>query len=633
MDRLYKSMTIRIAFFALLTIQCISRAIGDPAAESVLVESRSLDERIDSLILQLANPSFQARETARWELQNIGLLAFEKLREASQSPNVEISKTAAYLINSFKVIWWLDSDSFAVRQLLRDYNDLSPVDRGSRMQQLVEQNSAEAFQALVRLARYEIDEQLSKSAALNLMEVYLRARKDSSYSDLATWIRQGLDGSSRTSARWLLEFAKVLDDESSDASAWKSFAEAELKLAVSKNRATTEQIASRLYGWIGQWLARTNRRQLALQLSRPRLELVTNETSLIVSAAHWALDANLPELVEELARKHEKWFSFHPHLRYLLAESFLKAQRLDVAQQTAREASDLVSRSFQKEQNLNGKPTPDNESSARREISGSLISRGMFEWAEAELLRALKLGTSVVHECRVREELADFYWDAGANDLAAKVWAPVLERADKDHDYADQLRRDAKVNERDWLDEIKGNYHFFLGLAASDRGEKEVARGELEQAYEKIRNNPDILIAMHKVAGGSEYGKRVNERIDHMVIEFRDLVIAEEYDLAREPMRSERKQIERSLAHSCNQLAWLLGCTQRSEKEAIAMSERSLALSPNAATYLDTLGRCYFAGGEITKAVEVQSQAVELEPFRRQMQRQLTEFRSAVKPQ
>ena len=57
------------------------------------------------------------------------------------------------------------------------------------------------------------------------------------------------------------------------------------------------------------------------------------------------------------------------------------------------------------------------------------------------------------------------------------------------------------------------------------------------------------------------------------------------------------------------------------------MSHKSLELRPNYAGYLDTLGRCYYAKGDLAKAVKYQSQAVKLNAYSCQIRRQLDLFR------
>jgi tetratricopeptide (TPR) repeat protein len=79
-----------------------------------------------------------------------------------------------------------------------------------------------------------------------------------------------------------------------------------------------------------------------------------------------------------------------------------------------------------------------------------------------------------------------------------------------------------------------------------------------------------------------------------------------------------------------NQWAWLVANTEGDYHKAIRYSRRSLELLPNTASFLDTLGRCYYAAGDIEKAVKAQRQAVRLIPHMQVMQRQLALFERAL---
>ncbi len=58
-------------------------------------------------------------------------------------------------------------------------------------------------------------------------------------------------------------------------------------------------------------------------------------------------------------------------------------------------------------------------------------------------------------------------------------------------------------------------------------------------------------------------------------------------------------------------------------------AERSLELSPNAASLLDTLAHVHFARGDLENAVRWQAKAAELEPHSGVIQRELKRFRAA----
>lgn len=95
-----------------------------------------------------------------------------------------------------------------------------------------------------------------------------------------------------------------------------------------------------------------------------------------------------------------------------------------------------------------------------------------------------------------------------------------------------------------------------------------------------------------------------------------------------EPFRTVKNE---QIALVYNQYAWLISNTTGDFDRALEMSKRSLEIKPNYATYLDTLGRCYYAKKDYTNAVKYQRMAVKLKPFSPSMKRQLALFEEALK--
>jgi tetratricopeptide (TPR) repeat protein len=83
-----------------------------------------------------------------------------------------------------------------------------------------------------------------------------------------------------------------------------------------------------------------------------------------------------------------------------------------------------------------------------------------------------------------------------------------------------------------------------------------------------------------------------------------------------------------------NQWAWLVSNTEGDFQKAIRYSHRSLELNTNGesgeASYLDTLGRCYYAAGDYENAVNYERQAIAKQPYMQVMQRQLKDFEKAL---
>ena len=85
----------------------------------------------------------------------------------------------------------------------------------------------------------------------------------------------------------------------------------------------------------------------------------------------------------------------------------------------------------------------------------------------------------------------------------------------------------------------------------------------------------------------------------------------------------------------CNQYAWLVSNTYGDFDEALRCGLKSVEiypystgkeLDPNIAGKLDTLGRCYWAKGDLEEAIKVQSKALKLDPHGGLIKRQLRFF-------
>ncbi len=175
-------------------------------------------------------------------------------------------------------------------------------------------------------------------------------------------------------------------------------------------------------------------------------------------------------------------------------------------------------------------------------------------------------------------------------------------------------------------------YNFYLGLAAIQAGDKPLARKLLLKATE-YDANPDVIIALKSIANEEPYKSSFREKFAEMANDFRVAVATNEHTLAESPDRMTRSTVAYSLATDCNQLAWLLSKCDSSPDEAINLSLRSLEFSPGEPAFLDTLGRCYFAAGDLQLALQTQEKAVAAAPHDRHMRMQLREFQAAVEQQ
>jgi tetratricopeptide (TPR) repeat protein len=143
-------------------------------------------------------------------------------------------------------------------------------------------------------------------------------------------------------------------------------------------------------------------------------------------------------------------------------------------------------------------------------------------------------------------------------------------------------------------------------------------REELELAIRLDPSDADVLIAMYRVPDADE--------------KFRRTTLAK----IRELLRQFQDQIDDDPSDPTpyNQWAWLVSNTEGDYQQAVRYSHRSLELNSNgesaAASYLDTLGRCYYAAGDYENALKYQRQAIERVDYMQVMHRQLALFEKSL---
>lgn len=626
-------------------------------------EESELSARIASLITQLGDPNFHQRLSAQSELMAIGLPAFEQLRLAGNlTPNPEVARAARYLLDSQQVRWSLDTDSIVVRDIVEHYNVLDQEGRRTRFNQLAQVGADDALLALVRFARFESDELLSKFAALSLMEkltttaVQTRtAPADSTeravFRELLGEILDASKDRPRKSCMWIERCCDEvqqllggrLPDASLGASPWGPFAE-ELTADVATEQRESRALAKRFHYWMGRWMTETRDRPTAVEASRPLITLVKSkgthvklrETDLI-EVCKWLLDGQLPELLVELGQQQTEQFSQSPRLGFLLAEAFIKQGDASKANRQAKETSQRIGENARQQmRSLNASyDVLRLEAYRRSDIADGLKSRGMYDWSENELQTAIEIlaksrqakkeagevGGDLPSdmEMHTRFELSQFYWEAGKNEQAAATLRQV------ELLYAsDQFREDTSTTRSD----VGTLYNFYAGLDSIDKGQVEAASEFLLKAmeFENQIPNPDIVIAYRKIAESEPYATKYAEILESMADHYRQQLLAFERRLASAQTRQDQRTIRREVAQSCNVLAWLLACCETDTEEALQLSRRAVELDPGQSAYMDTLARSLYAAGKIDAAIQMQQDALALDPHEMQYKSQLYLF-------
>jgi len=564
------------------------------------------DARLAELIKQLGAEDFTIREAAQAELAQLGLEAFDALHAAQNDNDPEVSLRARYLVRSMSVRWFHESDSPEVVKILRGYGDAPDGDRRNRMEMLAKLPERQGIPALCRLARYETVDVLSKYAALKVMELQPIADQ-AIRQDLARSIEGIVASSKRPAANWLRVFSKTLLDPEASLAEWDALTRAEQETMDKHPDKTSPDLVRDLYRWQVELLKRQGKDQEVIEVIRRTFTLLNGTPEQVKELVQWLIHAQKYEVVVEVAQKFDTMFAQSPELLYRLAETQLKLDKSVEAQATAERALAL---------------NPDNMEEHHL-VGTRLQELGLHAWAEREfrfVIQATPAGS--VLDFKARFMLSELLHDQLKEQEAADTLKSVCDLMDKDESAKEtcgRARRDP--------DGVYSRMHYFYACAAAEQQKFADVEARLNQAIAKDPTDADALIALFRLPSQSDERKaKTKALIDSTVTMFRQQL--ESYQRAADgaPTGELQTAYNFNVALMCNQLAWLIGNTYGDFDEAVRLSQRSLELRPDYPGYLDTLGRCYYAAGDLDKAVKFQSQAVKLDPNSGQMRRQLEFF-------
>lgn len=646
---------IAIVLACLLSITATSQKLG--ADDTPPSASRSsLEAQIAGLIEQLGHENFRVRVNAQQMLDRIGLPAYEQLRGALDHSNIQIARSAEYLLRSQNVTWWLESDSHEVRTRLQDYSSLDLNNRQTRLLELANLASDDAMLALTRIAKFENSELCSRAAALELLKK-LTSIESPRREKLAQSILLTLGTANRPATQWLETYSKqAIGTVAFDLTVWTDYADrlgADLKNTSNSNyliKGSRDQPfmqqklqVLQFYEWLVGWIRRDHDRDQALAVAKKSTQLATQNLHAVHEYCTWALSVDLPELVIDLfnnalsdnsetvanpqpalqlqkARQASLFDRENSQLLYLMAEAHRKLGNEEEANGFADQARQVPIAKLALMNQLARNSVPEIQAIQRVNISRALKERGQFDWAIAELDEAIKLETK--SENGIRLELAELYRDS-------KQYAKAVETMDKI--VSEPPPADRNLPLADDFSYMLASYHWYQALDASEKGDRDKAIAELMIACEKNDEsqdaNPDIIIALYRLAKSPEEKAAFRGHFNKLVDKYRSDVAESENTITQAVGALSSTQ---RLAEYCNQLAWLLASCETNVEEAIYLSQRSLEFDPKMHTYLDTMARCCLAAGRLDEALDYQKQAVAGSPNSLSMKGQLAEIERAI---
>ena len=566
-------------------------------------------EDIARLVAALGDPDYAERERAAGELEALGGRSADALLTAAEtSADLEVALRARALAESIPPTSSGDPPEVAAE--LERYATADLPTRSRIMHRLLRLDGDGGIEPLARIVRLDRSASGARVAAALLAREYRPG--DPFWPLLRPRIAAGLGESGRPAARFLRavvaasaaatpeaaaaaidEAAAALDrleraieqqgDEPAD-----DDAEASVRLVLERCLIDLELAAGRREAALERV-----RRLFAADWERD----AAKEDGRTAAGLIWAVERGLPEAVDLLEKRWPGLAIDDPVTAYAAAVA------LD-ARGDREQAARLADAAFASAQAAAGVTA--------RLGSGMLLAKwGATDWAIREYRAVCDDPQSpAIDFVLVGLSFSELLHDLGRDDEAAGVLRRVAdgrgEGADEAEELLRRLERDPAL--------LRARAVYFASCAAAARGDA-VRRGQLlDEATQPPAREVDALIARYESSAG-DAADRADAR--NLVARALERIEEEIQSLPEEP-------------NGYNEYAWLVANTEGDVKKAIRYSKKSLDLSPDNTSYLDTLAHCRFAAGDRDAAVRIQMLAHREEPHSRTIRRNLERFRTGA---
>ncbi|WP_149499932.1 hypothetical protein [Roseiconus lacunae] len=640
------SVAIQLAFrrlaVSLMTLAALTPCIAGAAEPP---KPQSNDQKIAELIEKLGSDSYATRVRARDQLKEYGLEAFDALYEAQYHNDSEVQTAARYLQQSLLVTWSQESDPKEVREILYEYGAQDSTDRLARIELLGRLPDRMGIEALARLARFDRLELLSRRAAMLVLK---QAIPDQPVRRqiLASQLESVIGDNSRDAITWLRAYIEDLRQGRYDPQRWEEVvATQRRKVDLGLNQDITAKSVLQLIKVIATRAILEDARDSAMQISIENLDLIAPSTIELAGQADWAITHGLYPVVIELYQRQRHAFSSNAELLYSAAQAYRDNGETDKGEQLATEAFQISPLPDVKLESLSedALPREDQDHSLTDHqlediaflhyaVANRLRMRGQYDWAEREHRSIIaSCGVETNAGIRSRISLSSIFAEQLRHDDASDVLGVLVHRIERDAEYAKRLIR---FDIGSHFVQSEYNFQQALELLAGDpiASEIEEAKQLLQLAYRQYSGNIDILIQMYRVKApeDTEWTENVKRQLSQHIGSLHQTIT--QYESSKRAMPDER--FKAVLGDKYNEYAWLVSNTEGDFDRALQCSLRSLKFASEEeiekrAARLDTCARCYFATGQIDRAIETQKEALDLEQHSLAMQRQLAEFQAA----
>lgn len=585
------------------TVQAVDSKATNPPDESAT----------KALIAQLGSDDYLERREAETQLLQLGFAAFDALQAAQNDPDLEIATQSQYLLHRVPIDWVRADDSELVRQAMTNYEKMNTRERRDTITQLVALADGAGLGPLSRIAHYELSPTLAKTAALSILKE--RSKHQQSAEQASKSILREIAASPRESAKWLRLYAAQISNPDEVDPQWLDLIDHEISRLKTDQSSASLKILLALIEFHVELCKDANSPEPLFNTLKRRIDVfaqLANEAvdgqelrlgsdqqrDAILQAIHWCMKNEQWPALALLESHYSNAIKADRLLLYLVAAARTKEGRDSEATQMAERAFDHI----------------DDDAEERNRTGDFVAELGHHDWAEREwkyVVEKFPLATS--ESMIARRSLANWcLHDRGDDKAAAEILAEVCDAVDEDEKIKSAVGGDGEASYL--LKYLRVQRDYFLACHLEKQGDYDGQKKHLELAYKRDHEDPDVLIAMFRFKGSDDtYRQRVERRIARAVDGIEQSIENDPGD-----------------PNGYNHYAWLVSNTRGDFDKAVRYSLKSLELSPDTPSYLDTLGRCYFAAGELDNAVKYQRQAVGLHPQVKVMRDQLKMFEKAL---
>ncbi len=566
--------------------------------------------QIEKLVKQLGHDKYVLREQAQDELTRIGAPSLDALASALVSNDVEIVMRARYLLSAIKVDWVRDTDPSEIQDKLENYGEQKEAERLKIIESLGDSPGDPEIAALCRIVRYEKSIPLSKLAAIEILDFN---NAEQTWENRKLQIDSQLEGSKRQAVLWLRNILTHSDDMNATIDQWKMLVKEEQLLWQEASDQTNHEIIQKVLFHLVDRLEKAGREDEVEPYLEQIVEIQPDNRESIRKLVILFLDKQAPNAIEAIGNKFSDLFKKDPFLLYPLAYA-----KRSLGKET--DTTDLVRTA--REMNS------DNAVKHLQVARLLLEKRGWFDWAEEEYRTVIKIDSSSEFGARAVLLMSEMLHDQQQDNKASDILLDFVVAMDGNKKLTNIV---VKIGRKP--NNIHSRMHFFRASAYEVQGQTDKQLEQLNLALKKDPSDADVLIALYRASDQtSEQHEDTQDKIREALNEFQKNIQQLREQIAKKPSAL---QIKERLANAYNLFAWLAGNTlgeidAKLADQAIRYSHKSLDLRPNAAGYLDTLGRCYYAKRDYENAIRYQAEANLRDPHSGLIREQLETFQQAI---